>query len=51
MTQLIKPLATFALVALIALPLAACNTFEGLGEDTQAAGQTLEKAATENKNY
>lgn len=46
-----KTLAMLALVAVTAMPLAACNTIEGLGEDTQAAGETLEKAAEDNKDY
>lgn len=46
-----KNVYTFALLALLAFPLAACNTMEGIGEDTKAAGQGLERAAEENKNY
>jgi predicted small secreted protein len=29
--------------------LAACNTFEGLGQDVQKGGQNLEKAADKNR--
>ncbi len=32
------------------LPVAACNTVEGLGEDTQVAGQAVENAAVDAKN-
>lgn len=46
-----KKIALMSLVALLAMPLAACNTMEGLGEDTQAAGDALENAAEDNKNY
>jgi predicted small secreted protein len=35
------------LAALTAL--SACNTMEGLGQDTQKAGQNLEKSADRNK--
>jgi predicted small secreted protein len=31
--------------------LAGCNTMAGIGEDTQAAGRSLEKSAEKNKNY
>lgn len=41
----------FALVAIMSLGLTACNTMEGIGEDTQAAGQGLENAARDNKSY
>lgn len=44
-------LACLALLAILALPLAACNTMEGLGEDAQAAGRGLENAAQDNKGY
>jgi predicted small secreted protein len=30
---------------LVMLPLAACNTMEGFGEDVQSAGQHIEQAA------
>ena len=29
--------------------LAACNTVEGLGQDVQAGGRAIEKAATKNR--
>ena len=31
--------------------LTGCNTMEGIGEDTQAAGRSLEKSAERNKPY
>jgi predicted small secreted protein len=31
--------------------LAGCNTMAGIGEDTQAAGRSLERSAEKNKNY
>jgi predicted small secreted protein len=38
--------------ALIALSfLAGCNTIAGVGEDTQAAGKSLERSADKNKHY
>ena len=39
------------LAIVIALPLltAACNTFEGLGQDVSKGGQNLESAAERNK--
>lgn len=40
-----------ALVALVVAPLSACNTVEGLGRDTQAAGDALTGAAKDNKSY
>ncbi len=46
-----KTIYTLALMALLAFPLSACNTIEGLGEDTQAAGQGLENAAEDTKGY
>ena len=36
---------------LLALPLAACNTMEGLGKDTSAAGHALEQSAQQTKGY
>ena len=41
---------TFAAIAfLLAAAAAACNTVEGLGQDTKAAGQAVEDAADEAK--
>lgn len=42
---------TFAAMAfLLAAAAAACNTVEGIGEDTQAAGQAVEDAAEDASN-
>ncbi len=46
-----QKIALLSLLAVLAMPLAACNTMEGLGEDTQAAGNALEDAAQDNKGY
>lgn len=51
MTIATKKIACLALLAILALPLGACNTMEGLGRDTQAAGDALSGAAEENKGY
>lgn len=44
-----------ALIAMIAatgfLFLAGCNTMEGAGKDTKAAGAKIEKEAVEHKKY
>jgi len=39
------PLAWMMLAAVLAAPLAACNTVEGAGKDLQKAGQKLEDTA------
>lgn len=36
---------SFILVAVFALSLAACNTFNGLGQDMSSAGHAISKAA------
>lgn len=51
MTTVTQKIALLSLLAVLALPLAACNTMEGLGEDTKAAGSALENAAEDNKGY
>lgn len=50
-TKTIKTLALLGLVIATALPLSACNTMRGLGEDAQAAGRGLSNAAQDNKDY
>ena len=40
-----------ALVAIIGLALAGCNTIEGVGKDVKAGGGAIEKAAGKNKTY
>ena len=42
---------TFAAIAFVlAAAAAACNTIEGVGEDTQAAGSAIEDAAEDASN-
>ena len=36
---------TLGLVALLALPLSACNTISGIGKDTQAVGGAISRTA------
>ena len=50
-TKTIKTLALLGLVLATALPLSACNTMHGLGQDTEAAGRGLSNAAQDNKGY
>ena len=40
-----------ALVGASFLMLGACNTIEGMGKDTKAAGGKVEQEAKENKKY
>ena len=46
-----KILFAILLTALGGLTLSACNTVEGVGEDVESAGDSLEDAAQNNKNY
>ncbi len=50
-----KKVTTYVLAALLLgiflYPLAACNTMEGLGRDTKAAGEAITGSAKENKAY
>jgi len=46
-----KLIQCMALAVVLLLPLAACNTMEGLGRDTQAAGEALSGAASDSKGY
>jgi predicted small secreted protein len=41
----VRLIACLALLSCLALPLAACNTIEGIGKDTQAAGGAISNAA------
>lgn len=45
-----KIILVLILVALAA-PLAACNTMEGIGRDTRAAGDAITGAANKTKGY
>jgi predicted small secreted protein len=38
-----KMIALLALAAVLTLPLAACNTIEGIGRDFETAGKTLQE--------
>jgi predicted small secreted protein len=40
-----------ALIGVSMLILAGCNTMAGVGQDTQAAGKSLENSADRNKHY
>ena len=40
-----KPLGLAALMLAATLSLAACNTVEGVGKDTQSVGKAIEKAS------
>ncbi|MGB6231311.1 MAG: entericidin A/B family lipoprotein [Litorimonas sp.] len=40
-----KGLGVAGLILAATLSLAACNTIEGIGEDTQSAGEAIERAA------
>jgi len=44
-----RRLASTAVLALLALSLAACNTIEGAGKDVKAAGTAVEKTAHDSK--
>lgn len=46
-----KQLALLAAVSMSAFSLAACNTMEGVGEDVEAAGDGIERAADDNNTY
>lgn len=51
MKKVTKMIQCIALAAVLLLPLAACNTMEGLGKDTKAAGEALSGAAKDSKGY
>lgn len=51
MRKTAKTLACAGLAVLLSLPLVACNTVEGLGEDTEALGDTIQEGAQDNKGY
>lgn len=42
---------TAALLALMMLAVAGCNTVEGAGKDVKAGGQAVERAAAKAKTY
>jgi len=45
-----KNLKFFFVAALLGLSLAGCNTFEGVGKDVEAAGDSIEDAAEDAKD-
>ena len=45
-----KPLGLAGLVLAATLSLAACNTIEGIGEDTESAGRAIDRAAEDARN-
>ncbi len=51
MKKMKKWIQVLALAAVLVAPLSACNTIEGLGRDTKAAGDALTGAARDNKGY
>lgn len=51
MKKVTKMIQCMALAAILLLPLTACNTMEGLGRDTKAAGEALSGAASDSKGY
>ena len=51
MKKVTKMIQYMALAAILLLPLTACNTMEGLGRDTKAAGEALSGAASDSKGY
>ncbi|MDY0008747.1 MAG: entericidin A/B family lipoprotein [Bdellovibrionales bacterium] len=51
MKKMMKLMQCLALAAVLMAPLAACNTMEGLGRDTKAAGEAITGSAKENKSY
>lgn len=51
MTKIQKMIMSLTVMTIFLSPLVACNTMEGLGEDTAAAGRGLENAASDNKSY
>jgi len=46
-----KMIQCLALAAVLLMPLSACNTMEGLGKDTKAAGEALSGVAKDSKGY
>jgi predicted small secreted protein len=51
MKRCIKLALSLVLLALLAAPLSACNTMEGLGRDAKAAGEAITGAASDSKGY
>lgn len=51
MKNLQKAFVVLALMTALLLPLTACNTVEGLGQDAKAAGEAITGAASKSKGY
>ena len=51
MKKVTKMIQCLALAAVLLMPLSACNTMEGLGKDTKAAGGALSGVAKDSKGY
>lgn len=51
MKSIRKLVAGFVMAVVVSGSLAACNTMEGLGRDTQAAGAAITGSAKDNKGY
>jgi predicted small secreted protein len=47
--EIVMKIALAAIAFMLAASAAACNTVEGVGQDTQAAGEAIEDAADDNK--
>jgi len=48
---MLRRLAAFLALAVIAVAATACNTLEGAGKDIKAAGDAIEKSASKTKGY
>ena len=50
MLRMVRLLVALAAMALASVPLSACNTAAGIGEDVSAAGHAVSTTATKVKN-
>lgn len=50
MNNISRSISLLCLVAAITLGLSACNTFRGIGKDTQVVGEKIEDKAEEKQN-
>jgi entericidin B len=48
---MLRRLAAFLALAVVAVAATACNTVEGAGKDIKAAGDAIEKSASKTKGY
>lgn len=51
MKKVFQKIVIAGFVAVLALPVAACNTIEGIGRDAKAAGDAITGAAQQTKGY